>query len=181
MATTASRINNTGTYFINGNFDEITGTIVKVSANTVYARSFDEVTYSNTTPAFKNLLTYTEQFDDASWGNQSGATVTANTITAPNGTLTADTVAGNGTATGYLVKSFSFTAGVSYVFSVYAKINTTSLMTILLYGTNWNSGGGNIIRTFNLSTGTRWKLPVAAEEFSLFQELMRVIHLELIP
>ena len=36
-----------------------------------------------------NLLTKTEQFDDAVWV-KSGATVTANAATAPNGTLTAD-------------------------------------------------------------------------------------------
>jgi hypothetical protein len=37
-----------------------------------------------------NLLTYSEQFDNANW-NKSNTSVTANTTTAPDGTLTADT------------------------------------------------------------------------------------------
>jgi hypothetical protein len=42
-----------------------------------------------------NLLTKTEQFDDAAW-TKFTATVTANTNVAPDGTTTADTVASNG-------------------------------------------------------------------------------------
>ena len=44
-----------------------------------------------------NLLTKTEQFDDAVWTKTTGTTVTASSATAPDGTLTADTVAYNGT------------------------------------------------------------------------------------
>jgi hypothetical protein len=39
-----------------------------------------------------NLLTKTEQFDDAVWTKQTNVSVTPNTVTAPDGTLTADTI-----------------------------------------------------------------------------------------
>lgn len=52
----------------------------------------------------RNLLTYTEQFDNAAW-TKTSVTVTANTAIAPDGTLTADLMTGGsnwfaGTATG---------------------------------------------------------------------------------
>ena len=125
--------------------------------------AFDEVTQST----IKNLFTYTEQFDNAIWGKQSGITVTPNTTISPNGTLTADTLTGGGASVGYLTGTFSYTSGVAYTFSVYAKANATSLITILLYGTNWNSGGGNIIRTFNLSAGTSSTGGVSPENYGM--------------
>jgi len=50
---------------------------------------------------FSNLVLRSEEFDNASW-TKSGATVTANAVTAPDGTLTADTITANaGTAAHY--------------------------------------------------------------------------------
>ena len=43
-----------------------------------------------------NLLTYSEQFDNAVWAKRGTCTITANAITAPDGTVTADLVAGLG-------------------------------------------------------------------------------------
>ena len=40
----------------------------------------------------RNLLTYSEQFENANWTKANSISVTANTATAPNGTLTADTL-----------------------------------------------------------------------------------------
>jgi len=70
MATIAARINSSGTYFVNG--------------------SFDEVTYNSTTPAIKNLLTYTEQFDQSFWTKTRSSIGATNTIISPDGTLTAE-------------------------------------------------------------------------------------------
>lgn len=39
-----------------------------------------------------NLLTYSEQFDNAAWLKDAGGTITANNQTAPDGTMTADTL-----------------------------------------------------------------------------------------
>jgi len=68
-----------------------------------------------------NLLTFSEQFDNADW-TKSSVTVTANTDTAPDGTLTADTLAAtgaNGTTLGSLVL-----VGGSYTFSVWLRRKT---------------------------------------------------------
>ena len=69
-----------------------------------------------------NLLTYSEQFDNAAW-TKSFVTVTTNATTSPDGAATADkviatSVSGNHTlfATTALV-----TAGINYAFSYYAK------------------------------------------------------------
>ena len=60
-----------------------------------------------------NLLTKTEQFDDAVWVKTTGTTVTANSATAPDGTLTADTVAYNGTDVPGSYRIYSGTTSVS--------------------------------------------------------------------
>jgi len=65
-----------------------------------------------------NLLSYSEQFDNAYW---SGYTrITTNSTTAPNGTNTADTFTTNGTV-GSLSKNVASASGVPYTLSVYLK------------------------------------------------------------
>ncbi len=65
-----------------------------------------------------NLLTYTEQFDDAAWTKNSGS-ITPNTTVAPNGTTTADTFTSSGTnaivraTTSPILGSGSFTQSFS--------------------------------------------------------------------
>jgi hypothetical protein len=66
----------------------------------------------------KNLLTYSEQFDNTSWV-KTNTTVTANTVVAPNGTLTADLVSLVDT-TSKLTQSLSLGAG-TYTMSLYVK------------------------------------------------------------
>ena len=74
-----------------------------------------------------NLLTYSEQFDNAAW-TKTNSTVTANTIVAPDGTLTGDkhipdsgaTIGAGATAT-RVYQSPSLTSGTAYTLSIYAK------------------------------------------------------------
>ena len=87
-ATTATRVNSAG--------------LIESVANNV-----PRLDYSNGTcpcllvePQRTNLLTYSEQFNNGVWGLFSSGTgvnpiITANTTTAPNGTLTADTIVFN--------------------------------------------------------------------------------------
>ena len=58
-----------------------------------------------------NLLTYSEQFDNAAW-SKTNTTITANSTAAPDGTLTADTLT-SGAANGYLYQSFSAAASTN--------------------------------------------------------------------
>ena len=88
------------------------------------------------TPASVNLLTFTQEFDNAAWNkNNTGAAiapvVTANQGAAPDGTNTADRVQfslNGGTATGDISQTFqsvTFTTAPS-IFSVYLRSNTAS-------------------------------------------------------
>ena len=68
-----------------------------------------------------NLLTNSESFDAASW-TKSSVTPTANSIAAPNGTTTADTLAASG-ANGTTLQTFTAEA-ISYTFGVWLKRKT---------------------------------------------------------
>ena len=97
-----------------------------------------------------NLLSYSEQFDNAYWSVQD-ATITPNSTTAPNGTLTADTFTRTAN-TGFLYSTnpLSLNTG-SYSISVYAKANTISSFRLDL-GTSGFSQGATCV--FDLSNGT---------------------------
>lgn len=75
-----------------------------------------------------NLVTYSDQFNDASWA-KNNVTVTANTTTSPDGTVNADTITSTSATTAGLVRSFASTA-VAYTFSVYLKQGNTTFSEI---------------------------------------------------
>lgn len=99
--------------------------------------------------AEENLLTYSQEFDNAVWA-KTNATVTANAVSAPDGTTTADAI--NGSAgSAYILEALTVTSGVTYTFSVYAKSNTTNFLQIA----GGSSGfGANVWANFDLSGGT---------------------------
>ena len=67
-----------------------------------------------------NLLTYSEQFDNAAW-TKSNATITANAVVAPDGTLTSDKLVADSTsAMHYLSVSLGTTLS-NINFTIYAK------------------------------------------------------------
>ncbi len=77
-----------------------------------------------TTPASVNLLTYTQDFDNAAWV-KSATTAAANTTVAPDGTSTADTLTATATtAAHYTQQNVTVVSGQSYAVSVYAKMGT---------------------------------------------------------
>jgi hypothetical protein len=92
-----------------------------------------------------NSLTYSEQFDDASWVKVS-ATISANSATAPNGTMTADRVTLTG-AGGRIQRAVTTT---SSAVSLYVKyVSGTGLWSI---DTNGAVAADTTI--FNVQTGT---------------------------
>jgi hypothetical protein len=97
----------------------------------------------------ENLLT--------TWTANGGLACTANQTVSPNGSTTADLLAGGGTLIGYLeqpnASSNQFVSGTTYTYSIYLKKANTSTCLTLLFGTTFNSGGGNPIATWNLDTG----------------------------
>ncbi|MFV1943906.1 hypothetical protein VPH49_24205, partial [Pseudomonas luteola] len=69
----------------------------------------------------QNLLTYSEQFDNAVWG-KAGVTVVPGSTIAPDGTITADKlIEGATTGAKYAYAPATVTAGAAYTLSVFAK------------------------------------------------------------
>ena len=72
----------------------------------------------------RNLLTYSEQFDNAAWV-KSGVTVTANSVVSPTGTLTADLVTPT-ISDASIRQSFLPTGAIQHNFSIYLRSATGS-------------------------------------------------------
>jgi hypothetical protein len=100
--------------------------------------------------AATNIVTYSEQFDNAVW-LKFNSTVTANAATAPDGTATADAVVENSATTSHSVYRVpTFTSGTTCVASIYAKADTRTWVVIYLDIARFG-GTGNTY--FNLATG----------------------------
>ena len=99
-----------------------------------------------------NLLSYPRRFDNAAY-NQLGSTVTVNTIAAPDGSLTADTLsvasAGDNTRIRQILSGASV-EGQTLTASLYVKKNTGEVITFDSYT---NTGGQNKL-TVNVENGT---------------------------
>ena len=119
MATISTRINSSGTYFVNG--------------------TFDEVTYNRTSPVIKNLLISTEDFSQ--WANV-GHVITTNQAIAPDGSLTADRIqATTGSGGDYTaILNNSSVGGASYTFSFWVKSVSGATGT---WGVNYYNGAHN--------------------------------------
>ena len=100
----------------------------------------------------RNLLSYTEDFSNAYW-NKNNATITSNSTTAPDGTLTADTFTPTTTNGFHNARALNLTSIVNpYTYSVYAKANGYNFIGIQLAS---DSSFANYFEgVFNLSNGT---------------------------
>jgi hypothetical protein len=98
------------------------------------------------TPASVNLLTFTQEFDNAGW-TKLDATVTANTAIAPDGTSTADKlVEGTGASQHALLRTETVSS-TPVTYSVYAKAAERSWVSLYI-------GAANTSAFFNLAAGT---------------------------
>lgn len=103
-----------------------------------------------------NLLLMSQEFNNTgSWVVPAGATIAADNITAPDGTLTADKLtraATSGVALGYgnMGNGLALTAGV-HTLSYFAKADTQTSFTVALV-TGGKALGSEVV--FNLSAGT---------------------------
>ena len=90
-----------------------------------------------------NLLTYSEQFDNAAW-TKHFSTVTANQTTAPDGTTTADLLTAavvNQAHAVYTTNSVTIASGIDYLVSIYIKKNTHRYVYIAANGAGNKSVG----------------------------------------
>jgi hypothetical protein len=93
-----------------------------------------------------NLLTYSEQFDNAAW-TKSNSTVTANSVVAPDGTTTADKCQEDSVNTyHYSFQQRTYSAGV-HTISAYFKAAERSFAWLYL------NTGATATAYFNLATG----------------------------
>jgi hypothetical protein len=96
----------------------------------------------------RNLLEYTEEFDNAVWGKTT-VTITADDATAPDGTTSADLFQ-HSSAGGQIDQDFTVTSGATATISLYIKAKTNGFLRLLVAdGSRLNSFGG----WFNTSTG----------------------------
>ncbi len=97
-----------------------------------------------------NLFTYSSEFDNAAWG-KTRSSITANAITAPDGTLTGDKLVEDTTAnnTHFVKQDFTVAIG-TYVYSVFAKAGERLILQVARNNSNINI----ITHQFNLSTGS---------------------------
>lgn len=102
----------------------------------------------------RNLLSYTEDFSNAFW-TKNNVTITSNSITAPNGTLTADKINENSGTINPLVtnNTVTYTIGQTYTASVYYKAAERNYGFIDLYLNNTDNAilvdltNGTIVNT----------------------------------
>ena len=133
---------NTGTAY----FDNVT--IKELAGNHAF-----QYTAGNrpTLSARVNLLTYSEQFDNAAW-SKNNASVSANATADPLGGNTADKIVENATTNAHQIYYPSITVSASsYTASVYAKAAERTAFAIDFYGLF--TGGLDKYAVFDLSTG----------------------------
>jgi hypothetical protein len=138
----------TGTVRIN---PATAGTIDNTSIGATTPSTVNATTITGQTGVLRgtgtNLVLQSQTFENASW-SLSTATVTANSIAAPDGTITADTLTGGaGTVLKRIFQSITIAAG-THTFSVFAKAGTHNFIQ-LFYG-----GTGTDFANFNVLNGT---------------------------
>jgi len=96
-------------------------------------------------PQRTNFIAKSEEFDSGTWGKVLGATVTANTVISPTGTLNGDTITFDGTANGQIQQGITKNIGETYTFSLWIKSNLSTSVNLyigndfsaVLVSTNW--------------------------------------------
>lgn len=96
-----------------------------------------------------NLLTYSEQFDNAAW-TKSNSTVTANATTSPDGTVDADKIVETATTAAFsAVQAPTMALSTSHTFSCYMKAAERSFGVMNIF-----TGTASCWTWFDLSSGT---------------------------
>ncbi len=140
---------------------DVTGIMQTAGSNTPRF-DYDPVTHAAKglllEEARTNLLQRSAAFDNAAWLTNGRATITANAALAPDGTLSAELLTEDSTATQthgiYTNVGSGITAGQNYTYSVYAKNASGSRqlnLQIVNTGGAWAASPGAF---FNISTGT---------------------------
>lgn len=114
-----------------------------------------------------NLLTYSAEFDNAAW-TKINCTITANTVIAPDGTLTGDKqIINSGTASGSSAIRQAYTkaaSAITYTYSVFAKKGEFDSLRFIFR--DESDSANNVSVYYNLTTGVVASGPTAAGTFT---------------
>jgi hypothetical protein len=115
-------------------------------------------------PQRTNLVTFSEQFDNAGW-TKTNATITANNAISPDGYQNADKLIPASASQGILQQNHSITAGQTNTLSVFAKYD--GLNDNFALNSRDNASAANAAQiAFNLSTGTIATAATASGSYS---------------
>ena len=98
-----------------------------------------------------NLVSYSSDFSNAAWSIGGATTIVSDNLISPDGTLNADKLVENNTFNSFSARystSISYTSGLKYTTSIFAKSDNRNLM-IRSY-----NGSSDIDTIFDLSNGT---------------------------
>jgi hypothetical protein len=95
-----------------------------------------------------NLFTYSDDFANAAW-TKTNTSITANTIVAPDGTLTGDKLVENTATAVHAITQGTVTSGTTYAFTVYAKAGERTKLQLSGMGAE----GQGFQTVYDLSTG----------------------------
>jgi hypothetical protein len=104
-------------------------------------------------PQRTNLVLYSEEFDNAIW-TKVGVTITANTTTAPDGTMTADRVTPT-ISDARINQSFNPTGALQHNFSVYLRSATGSSFSTILRA--WRNVTFSSVASTPITVTTEWQ------------------------
>lgn len=107
-----------------------------------------------------NLLTYSEDLTNGAY-NKAGANVTADQITAPDGTMTSDLLTSSATTAQHQIQTptISFVSGEKYTNTWFVKSGTHDYVQVLFFTAAF---GSNAYANFDLSTGAAGTVGSAA-------------------
>jgi len=140
-ATTATRVNSSG--------------LIESVASNVPRLDYTKGTCPSilVEPQRTNLVTYSEDFTNASW--LGSATKTANTAISPSGVLNADSLieVSSSVIQSAASATINFVSGTAYTMTVFAKNQPSGRGFVQLTGYALGSGSSNVYANFNLNTG----------------------------
>ena len=138
--------------------------IISLSAKTIagnHAIAANDSTKRPVLMARVNLLTYSEEFSNAAWA-PTGVTVSTNTVVAPDGATTADTITGDGAVSTHWLTQSNAALASGKTWSICAKAGTNNFIQLIFAGdadpwANFDLSGGVVG-----STGTNVAATISA-------------------
>ena len=99
-----------------------------------------------------NLVQYSEDISNSVWTALAGGeTIVSNSVISPDGTLNADTLEGDGTATNVFIRQdVTLNTSTDYTFSIFAKKGTNDFLAVKA---DYYSGATNTLVIFDLNNG----------------------------